>query len=334
MKPTQRTGIKRSPGRSVSRSQPPGGSSSGRSKAPLPEDAHRALLWACEVATREPDALKHPPARPDAGQLRAYPVPELRRILDELILGQHVQHGLDALLRMGVLEVWLPELRALVGFGDGEWRHKDLWKHSKQVIWQSEPRIAVRWGALLHDIGKVKTRRVGPDGQVHFLGHAEAGAAMFRKSIAPRLAFAGELYERVHYLILHHLRASQYDPGWTDSAVRRFTREMGEGLEDLLALSRADITTKRPERRRQGLSLIEELRQRLEQLRIEDARQPPLPKGIGNRIMERFGLPPSRKIGDLKRLLEHQVQAGELQAGQDAEYYVDWLLENRERAGL
>ncbi len=312
----------------------PRSTSSSRSKAQLPESAHRALLWACEVATRNPGALKHPPARPDAEQLRAFPVAELRRILDELIVGRHIQYGLDALLQTGVLEVWLPELGALVGFGDGEWRHKDLWKHSKQVVWQSEPRIAVRWGALLHDIGKVKTRRAGPDGQVRFLGHAEAGAAMFRKRIAPRLAFTGDLYQRVHYLILHHLRASQYEPGWTDSAVRRFTREMGEGLEDLLALSRADITTKRPERREQGLGLIEELRQRLERLRTEDARVPPLPKGIGNRIMERFGLPPSRRIGDIKRLLEQRVEAGELPAGQDAEYYVDWLLENREQAGL
>jgi poly(A) polymerase len=312
----------------------PRSTSSRQSRARPDQSVRQALLWACEVATKAPDALEHPPARPAEEQLRSFPVPELRRILDELVLGQHIQHGLDALLQMGVLEVWLPELQALVGFGDGEWRHKDLWKHSKQVVWQSEPRLAVRWGALLHDIGKVKTRRVAAEGQVRFLGHSEVGAAMFRKRIAPRLAFTGELYQRVHYLILHHLRASQYDPGWTDSAVRRFTREMGEGLEDLLALSRADITTKRPERRKQGLNLIAELGDRIVKLQIEDARVPPLPKGLGNLIMERFGIPPSRRVGDIRRLLERRVEEGKLEAGREAEYYVEWLQANRQEAGL
>jgi poly(A) polymerase len=299
-----------------------------------PARAIEALGWACEVSTRHPDALKHPPEHPSPDELRAVPVPELRRHLDRLLLGRHTQQGLDALLMMGVLEAWLPEMQALVGFGDGEWRHKDLWKHSKQVVWQSEPRLALRWGALLHDIGKVKTRRLQPDSQVRFFGHAEVGAAMFRKRIAARLGFTGELYERIHFLILYHLRASQYEPSWTDSAVRRFAREMNEGIEDLLALSRADITSKRPGRRKRGLDLIGELADRIIQLKLEDARVPPLPKGVGNRIMEHFGLPPSRRIGEIKRLLEREVEANNLEAGRDSDYYVAWLDSRRRRLGL
>lgn len=300
-------------------------------KAPseLSEPALEALRWACEVSTGNPDLLKHPPVYPTPKELRAVPVVVLRQHLDALLMGRYTQHGLDALLEIGALKVWLPEVEAMVGFGDGEWQHKDLWKHSKQVVWQSVPRLEMRWGALLHDIGKVKTRRVTQDSQVRFFGHSEVGAAMFRKHIARRLDFSDKLSAKIHYLILYHLRASQYDSSWTDSAVRRFTRAMGDDLKDLLDLGRADITTKRPGRRKRGLSQIDELEARVRQLEIEDAKLPSLPTGVGNRIMEVFDLPPSRIIGELKRKLEEQVDKGVLEPRQSIDYYLVWLQEHR-----
>jgi poly(A) polymerase len=298
---------------------------------PGPESARavRALEWATEVGTQTPDALSAPPEVPTPDELRTLRVETLRHYLDRMLLGRHTQEGLDALHVGGVLEVWLPEVFALIGFGDGEWRHKDVWKHTKQVVWQSVPRLEVRWGALLHDIGKVKTRKIEPSGEVHFFGHSEVGAAMFRKRVGKRLVFTGELYERIHYLILYHLRASQYDGSWTDSAVRRFSREMGDGLTDLLDLSRADITTKRPERRKKGLRQISELGGRIEKLVTEDARLPPLSKGIGNAIMAHFSLPPSRRIGELKRLIETEIAQGTLEARREDEYYLAWLEAQR-----
>jgi poly(A) polymerase len=291
--------------------------------------AVRVLEWATTVATEDPDALQTLPEAPSLEELLSLRVETLRRYLDRLLLGRNTQEGLDALHLGGVLEVWLPEVFALIGFGDGEWRHKDVWKHTKQVVWQSVPRLEVRWGALLHDIGKVKTRKIEPSGEVHFFGHSEVGAAMFRKRVGKRLAFTGELYERVHYLILYHLRASQYDGSWTDSAVRRFSREMGDGLTDLLDLSRADITTKRPERRKKGLRQISELGGRIEKLTADDARLPPLSKGIGNAIMVHFRLPPSRRIGELKRLIEQEITQGTLEARREDEYYLAWLETQR-----
>jgi poly(A) polymerase len=296
--------------------------------------ALEALRWATRVATEDPAALALVPERPSPEQWRSVPLAEFRAQLDALLLGRHTQEGLDALLAIGAFEVWLPEVRAMVGFGDGEWRHKDVWKHTKQVVWQSVPRLQVRWGALLHDIGKVKTRRIDPDGEVHFFGHSEVGAAMFRKRVGARLGFEGELFDRIHFLILHHLRASQYEPGWTDSAVRRFAREMEDGLVDLLDLSRADITTKRPERKKRGLRQISELSDRIEQLRAEDAKQPPLPKGIGNEIMRHFALPASRRIGELKREVELEVEAGGLEPQRDFAYYLAWLETQREKLGI
>lgn len=305
--------------------------------AETPPDTARALAalsWATRVGTEAPEALATPPDRPTPEELRAVPVPVLRQHLDALLLGRHTQEGLDALLVAGVLEAWMPEVHALVGFGDGEWRHKDVWKHTKQVVWQSVPRLPVRWGALLHDIGKVKTRKIEPSGEVHFFGHSEVGAAMFRKRVAKRLGFEGDLYERVHYLILYHLRASQYDGGWTDSAVRRFGREMGDGLTDLLDLSRADITTKRPEKKKRGLRQISELSDRIEKVEQEDAKLPPLSKGIGTAIMQHFALPPSRKIGDLKRMLETEIESGTLEARREDEYYLAFLEARRAELGI
>jgi poly(A) polymerase len=252
------------------------------------------------------------------------------------MMGRDPEAGLDALLAAGALDAMLPEVRRLVGFGDGEWRHKDVWKHTKQVVRQAVPRIEVRWAALLHDIGKVKTRSISETGEVHFFGHAEVGARMFDKLDRRLPIFSPEpaLQGTVRFLILHHLRANQYDRSWTDSAVRRFAREMGPHLDDLLCLSRADITTKRPEKKKKGLSQISELADRIRTLAAEDAKVPPLPPGVGDAIMKAFGLAPSRLVGDLKRALEAAVDAGEVEPRLVSEAYVEFLAENAERFGL
>ena len=111
-------------------------------------------------------------------------------------------------------------------------------------------------------------------------------------------------------------------------------REIGPHLEDLLCLARADITTKRPEKKRRGLQQIEELQQRISGLAEEDAEVPALPGGIGDEIMRAFGLPPSRKIGDMKKALEEEVQAGEIAAHLPAEAYVEHIRANRGRYGI
>ncbi len=298
-----------------------------------PERAIEALGWAADVA-RDPARLEHKPQRPTPAEWRAVPQPVFREHMDRLLTSKHPEPGLDAIESVGCLDAWLPEVAAMVGFGDNEWRHKDVWKHTKQVVKQSVPRLEVRWGALLHDIGKPKTRRIDDRGNVTFHGHAEVGAAMFRKRVADRLGFEGFERERVHFLILHHLRAAQYDEGWTDAAVRRFYKQMGEGLRDLLDLSRADITTKRPEKRRRGVRQISLLAKRIRDLREEDEKVPPLPKGLGTRIMDAFGVPPSKRLGDLMKQLEAAAEAGEVEAGRPAEHYIEYLSDHREEYGL
>jgi poly(A) polymerase len=211
-----------------------------------------------------------------------------------------------------------------------------VWKHTKQVVTQSVPRIEVRYGALFHDIGKVKTRSISPDGEVHFFGHAEVGARMFDKLERRQRLFAAteSLRSSVRFLVLHHLRASQYDGKWTDSAVRRFAREIGPHLEDLLCLSRADITTKRPEKKRRGISLIDELAGRIGVLAEADAQKPPLPTGVGNELMTTFKLPPSRLIGEIKRALEAAIEAGEIEPYLESSAYVEFVGQHKARFGL
>ena len=310
------------------------------SRAHLPEPpidlehARAALAWAVRISQDGRGAVLEPMARPSNEAIRALEPTEIRGGMDALLLGKHPEDGLDAGLEIGLLDCWLPEVAGMVGFGDGEWRHKDVWKHTKQVVRQSVPRLPIRWGALLHDIGKPRTRKITANNQVTFHGHAEVGASMFRRQLSRRIPFEPELYERVHYLILHHLRASQYDGGWTDSAIRRFYKQMGDGLRDLLDLSRADITTKRPERKRRGLRQISDLSKRIREIESEDAKIPPLPKGLGNLLMTEFGLRPSRLLGEIRKGLEAEVEGGELEAGQDAPYYVAHVRANAARYGL
>src|SRR5204862_7894413 len=120
-----------------------------------------------------------------------------------------------------------------------------------------------------------------PDGKVTFHRHAEVGARMW-EPIAKRLAFDKPERHQIRFLILHHLRANAYEPSWTDAAVRRFDHERGASLDDLLELSCADVTSRRPGRREEAIRNIEARRARIVATRALDARLPPLRAGPGN----------------------------------------------------
>lgn len=229
----------------------------------------------------------------------------------------------------GLLALVLPELEATVDFSqEAGRRHKDVWEHTKTVVWQSVPKPTVRWAAMLHDIGKVPTRRFIEGGGVTFHGHAELGARMFARGPARRIRFPEPEREAIAELIRLHLRPGQYDGSWTDSAVRRFAREAGPHLDDLLNLSRADITSKRPGKRKRCLAQISELARRIRALEAED-RKPSLPPGLGHALMRELGLPPGPEIGELRSRLQALLEAREIEAGRDVDYYVDacrgWL---------
>jgi poly(A) polymerase len=277
------------------------------------------------VAGALPEPAITEAARAAAPMTAQLPPARLRAGIEAVIMGKALDVGMQWMHDAGLLAVLLPELEATVDFSqEAGRRHKDVWEHTKQVVRQSVPKPAVRWSALLHDIGKVPTRVMLPDGRVTFHRHAEVGARMW-DPIGRRLGFDKPDRQKIRFLILHHLRANAYEPAWTDAAVRRFDHEMGEHLDDLLDLSRADVTSRRPGRRQEAVGNIHALKERILAIRELDARVPPLPPGLGNAIMQTFGLPPSRRIGDLRKLCEDAIERGELQERQDAAYYVEYL---------
>ncbi len=262
--------------------------------------------------------------REHAPRLAEADKPRLRHAVEQVLMTRDVDTALEWLHATGIVRLLFPELEATVDLVQETGRqHKDVWAHTKQVVRQTVRRPLVRWAALLHDIGKVPTRTFTPEG-VHFHGHAEVGARMFDK-VHQRFAFARDERQTVRFLVKHHLRTNQYSEQWTDSAVRRFHREMGPHMIDLLDLSRADITSKRPGRRKQLLEQISALAERVEQLAEADAKLPPLSGGVGNAIMEAFEIAPSRLIGELKRALEAAVERGELAPRREDAYYVAYL---------
>jgi poly(A) polymerase len=260
----------------------------------------------------------HAPALADADKAR------MRAALETMLMGRDVDQALEWLRVTRILPVLFPELAATVDLVQETGRqHKDVWDHTKQVVRQTVRRPLVRWAALLHDIGKVPTRTFTDEG-VHFHGHAEVGARMFDR-VSQRFAFARDERHTIRFLVRHHLRTNQYSEQWTDSAVRRFHREMAAHMTDLLDLSRADITSKRPGRRKTLLEQISALSDRVERLAEADAKLPPLPGGVGNAIMTAFEIAPSRLIGDLKRSLEKAIEDGALEARREDAYYVAYI---------
>src|SRR5262249_40200887 len=141
--------------------------------------------------------------------------------------------------------------------------------HTLQVLDRTPPRLGLRWAALLHDIAKPATKQV-ENGRVTFHGHDFRGERMARRILSD-LHQPGELVDRASRLVGLHLRANAYVGAWTDSAVRRLVLDVGDDLvEDLLLLSRADVTTARADRRAAISHSVGELKRRIRELRAQE----------------------------------------------------------------
>lgn len=291
-------------------------------------DLDPRLLLAPLLAVAQTGTMPDPTLTTEiAGQAeRVLEIPPstLYAVLTPPLCGKYPHAALQWLQDAGLLVHLLPELDATRDFSqEGGRRHKDVWEHTKSVVRQAVPRPIVRWAAALHDIGKVPTRRFLPGGRVTFHGHAEEGVRMFRRGPALRIEFPTDERVAIEELIRHHLRPGQYEPSWTDSAVRRFHRETEPFLRDLLDLGRADITSKRPGKRAACLRSIHALSERIDALAAEDAKPQPLPAGLGNLLMAGLGLPPGKHLGELRERLEALFAEGEVLGGQPPEYYLD-----------
>ena len=261
---------------------------------------------------------------------------QVRRLLDELLCAAHADVGLELLMRGGVLSALFPELAAIKNLGDDPVAslHKDVWEHTKQVVMGVPPVAELRWGSLFHDVGKATTRRVDR-GKVTFHNHDVVGARMV-DNVERRLGLFGRdsaLHLTVRTLVLNHLRPPAYKKSWTDSGVRRLLADLGgmQNFERLMALSRADLTTKSPTRRARALARARELEERVAQVFMQD-NAPRLPKGTMGIIMSKVAARPGRWLNDLRDQLEQAMAVGHLPADQSVDFYVAKGLELLQRA--
>ncbi|MCK7623376.1 CCA tRNA nucleotidyltransferase [Streptomyces sp. RS10V-4] len=241
----------------------------------------------------------------------------VRDELNKLILGHHPRKGLRLLVDSGLGDRVLPELPALRLESDEHHRHKDVYEHTLTVLEQAidleddGPDLVLRLAALLHDIGKPKTRRFEQDGRVSFHHHEVVGAKMTKKRMTA-LKYSNELIKDVSRLVELHLRFHGYGTGeWTDSAVRRYVRDAGPLLDRLHKLTRSDCTT-RNKRKAAALSRaydgLEERITRLQEQEELDAIRPDLD---GNAIMEILGIGPGPQVGQAyKHMLEMRLEHG------------------------
>lgn len=244
----------------------------------------------------------------------------VRDELNKLIVAAHPRKGLALLVDTGLAAHVLPELPALRLERDEHHRHKDVYDHTLIVLEQAMaletdgPDLTLRLAALLHDIGKPKTRRFETDGRVSFHHHEVVGAKMTKKRMTA-LKYSNELVKDVSRLVELHLRFHGYGTGeWTDSAVRRYVRDAGPLLERLHKLTRSDCTT-RNKRKANALSRaydgLEERIARLQEQEELDAIRPDLD---GNEIMEVLSVGPGPVIGQAyKFLLELRLENGPME---------------------
>jgi len=252
----------------------------------------------------------------------------VRDELDKLLVVDNPAEGLWFIVRTGLAEEFLPELPALALEQDPIHRHKDVLAHTIAVVEKTGRDKVLRLAALLHDIGKPKTRSFGPGG-VTFHHHEVVGARMAEERMRALRYPADEIAE-VRRLVELHLRFHGYSEEWTDSAVRRYARDAGPLLDRLNELTRCDCTTRNQARARALARRMDKLVERVAVLREQEELSALRPDLDGNQVMERLGLRPGRDVGQaLEFLLELRIEEGALGPEEAGRRLDEWWADHR-----
>ena len=269
-----------------------------------------------------------------AARLRIVSPERVAGELTKLMLAPDPARGVDLLVQTGAADEVLPEVSRLRMEADEHHRHKDVYEHSLTVLAQAielEPRYAldgdltVRLAALLHDIGKPKTRSLLPDGRVEFHLHEVVGEKLARRRLTS-LRFPNDVVRDVSQLVELHLRFHGYGEGeWTDSAVRRYVRDAGPLLTRLHVLTRADCTTRNRARALRLARAYDGLEQRIAELSAQEELASIRPELDGNDIMAILGLAPGPLVGRAYDfLLELRMARGPIGREQATQELLRW----------
>jgi poly(A) polymerase len=247
-----------------------------------------------------------------AGRLEIVSAERIRDELDKLIVVAEPGPGLWFLVRTRLADQFLPELPALALEQDPIQRHKDVLAHTIAVVEKAEPDRILRLAALFHDVGKPKTRSIGPDG-VSFHHHEVVGARMTRDRMRA-LHYSSTDIDQVTRLVELHLRFHGYASDvWSDSAVRRYARDAGDLLDRLNQLTRCDCTTRNQRRADELSRRMDQLEARLVELAAEEEMKAIRPDLDGVQVMEQLSLQPGPDVGRaMSFLLELRLDEGPL----------------------
>ena len=252
----------------------------------------------------------------------------IRDELDRLLVGEWAATALEGIVTTGLADVFLPELPGLAVEQDPVHQHKDVLTHTFAVVAQCPPDRITRLAALFHDVGKPATREFGAGG-VTFHHHEVVGSRM-TKARMRQLRYSKDDVADVSRLVYLHMRPHTFKMGWTDRAVRRYVRDAGELLQRLNDLVRSDVTTRNEKKARQISRRIDELEERITELRKSeelDAIRPPID---GNRVMELLDMPPGPKVGEaMNFLLEHRLDHGPYSEEEAEELLREWAAGNQ-----
>jgi poly(A) polymerase len=257
--------------------------------------------------------------------------------LTKLMLTPDPATGIDLLVQTGVADQVLPEVPRLRMEADEHHRHKDVYKHSLTVLRQAielepdyglEGDLVVRLAALLHDIGKPRTRELLPDGRVAFHLHEMVGAKMAARRLKA-LRFPNDVIRDVSRLVELHLRFHGYGEGeWTDAAVRRYVRDAGPLLSRLHVLTRADCTTRNPAKAQRLARAYSGLEERIAELSEQEELAQIRPELDGHEIMRILGLRPGPLVGRAYNyLLELRMAEGEIGRDRAIHALLRWAAE-------
>jgi poly(A) polymerase len=286
-----------------------------------------------------------------AGRLEIISVERINDELSKLLCAAQPRAGLELLVATGLADQVLPELPALRLEIDEHHQHKDVYEHTLQVLEraialeQDGPDLVLRLAALLHDIGKPRTRRKEPGGGVSFHHHEVVGASMARKRLTA-LRYPKDVVAAVVLLTELHLRFHGYRVGgapgqgvgggqgtggqgsaWTDSAVRRYVTDAGPQLERLHKLVRSDCTTRNRRRAAALAAAYDDLEARIAALAEQEELGRIRPDLDGNAIMELLQLPPGPLVGQAYRhLKEVRMERGPLPREEAVQELRAWAL--------